>query len=125
MWAWLSSRILRNRNGILVVLGLITLFMGWGMSRVRMSYRYGGLLPKDDSAYVQYERLPDGFRLASRYRAQTVRGGAHFGLLGDLLHDGTRTTADITDELIQAGMPVLDAVAWLDKVYQTGVIAEP
>ncbi|MBP7779226.1 MAG: radical SAM family RiPP maturation amino acid epimerase [Acidobacteria bacterium] len=74
---------------------------------------------------VQYERLPDGFRLASRYRAQTVRGGAHFGLLGDLLHDGTRTTADITDELIQAGMPVLDAVAWLDKVYQTGVIAEP
>ena len=61
MWAWLSSRILRNRNGILVVLGLITLFMGWNMSRVRMSYRYGGLLPKDDSAYVQYERLLSRF----------------------------------------------------------------
>jgi len=61
MWAWLSSRILRNRNGILVVLGLITLFMGWNMSRVRMSYRYGGLLPKNDSAYVQYERLLSRF----------------------------------------------------------------
>lgn len=61
MWAWLSSRILRNRNGILVVLGLITLFMGWNIRNVRMSYRYGGLLPRTDSAYVQYERLLERF----------------------------------------------------------------
>ncbi|MFN3875371.1 MAG: MMPL family transporter, partial [Flavobacteriales bacterium] len=61
MWAWLSSRILRNRNGILVVLGLITLFMAWNIRQVRMSYKYGGLLPRNDSAYVDYQRLLDRF----------------------------------------------------------------
>ncbi len=74
---------------------------------------------------VGYERLDDGFRLTSRYRSQTVRGGPHHTRLGDLIREGTHTTSEITDELIQAGMPVLDAVAWLDRVYQTGVIAEP
>lgn len=61
MWAWLSSRILRNRNGILVVLGLITLFLGWNIQYAKMYYRYGGILPKSDSAYVQYERLLSRF----------------------------------------------------------------
>ncbi|WKZ65349.1 MAG: MMPL family transporter [Flavobacteriales bacterium] len=61
MWHWLSSRILRNRNGILVVLGLITVFMAWNMQNVRMSYRFSGLLPRSDSAYVQYERLLSRF----------------------------------------------------------------
>jgi hypothetical protein len=74
---------------------------------------------------VRHEPLEDGFRLTSRYRSQTVRGGPHHARLGDLIREGTHTTADITDALIQAGMPVLDAVAWLDRVYQTGVIAEP
>ena len=74
---------------------------------------------------VQYERLEDGFRLTSRYRMQTVRGGPHHARLGDLIHEGTHTTAEITDELMQAGMPVLDAVACLDRVYQVGVVAEP
>ncbi len=61
MWAWLSSRILRNRNGILVVLGLITLFLGYEMKNVKLSYKFGGLLPKTDSAYVQYEELQARF----------------------------------------------------------------
>jgi hypothetical protein len=73
---------------------------------------------------VQYERLPDGFSVTSRFRKQAVRGSVHLGLLGDLIHAGTHTTAEITDALIQAGMPVLDAAGWLDRVYQSGVIAE-
>lgn len=74
---------------------------------------------------VQYERVPDGFSVTSRFRRQAVLGSVHLGLLGDLIHDGAPTTAEITDALIQAGMPVLDAIAWLDRVCQTGVIAEP
>jgi len=61
MWAWLSSRILRNRIGILVVLGILTAFFGYHATRVKVSYRFGGLLPKNDSAYVQYERLLERF----------------------------------------------------------------
>jgi hypothetical protein len=61
MWAWLSSRILRNRIGILVVLGLLTAFFGYHARNVKVSYKFGGLLPKNDSAYVQYERLLERF----------------------------------------------------------------
>ena len=61
MWAWLSSRILRNRTGILVVLGLITAFFAYQAKNVKVSYKFGGLLPKNDSAYVQYERLLSKF----------------------------------------------------------------
>ncbi|MEZ4757487.1 MAG: MMPL family transporter [Flavobacteriales bacterium] len=61
MWAWLSSRILRNRFGILVVLGLLTVFFAYHASSVKVSYKFGGLLPKNDSAYVQYERLLERF----------------------------------------------------------------
>lgn len=61
MWAWLSSRIIRNRTGILVVLGLITLFLGYEMKNVEVSYKFGGLLPRTDSAFVQYEELHSKF----------------------------------------------------------------
>ena len=61
MWAWLSSRILRNRLGILVVLALLTVFFGTQMRKVQMSYKFGGLLPKTDSAYVHYEELHSKF----------------------------------------------------------------
>lgn len=73
---------------------------------------------------VRYERLPEGFALTSRFRVQTLRGNAHLGRLGDLIHAGSHTTSQITDALIEAGMPVLDAVAALDRAYQSGVLAE-
>jgi uncharacterized protein len=57
MWAWLANRVLRNRLAILIAVGLITLFMGYAGSGVEMNYKYGGLLPKTDSAYVEYERF--------------------------------------------------------------------
>ncbi|MCC7502725.1 MAG: MMPL family transporter [Flavobacteriales bacterium] len=61
MWAWLASRVLRNRIGILVLLALVTAFLGWEMKNVEVSYKFGGLLPKDDSAFVQYEELLSKF----------------------------------------------------------------
>lgn len=73
---------------------------------------------------IRFEPLDDGFRLTSRFRRQTVRGGPHHARLGELLSAGTHTTAEIVDALIREGMPPLDAAGWLDRVYQTGAIAE-
>jgi len=73
---------------------------------------------------VRYERLPEGFSLTSRFRRQTVRGDAHVARMGDLIAEGTHTTADITGALIEEGMPPLDAARWLDRVFQAGAIAE-
>lgn len=61
MWTWLAGRILRNRIAVLVITGLLTVFMGWMASRVKMSYRNGGLLPKDDSTFVAYQHFVHQF----------------------------------------------------------------
>lgn len=61
MWEKLCSLILRNRRGILITLGLITLFMGYQGSKVEMSYEFSKLLPSDDSAIIEYQRFKEIF----------------------------------------------------------------
>ncbi len=62
MWAWLASRVLRNRMAILIAVGLLTAFLGYMATQVGMNYKHGGLLPKTDSAYVDYERFLHTFK---------------------------------------------------------------
>lgn len=57
MWAWLANRVLRNRLAILLMVALLTAFLGFRATKVQMNYKHGGLLPKTDSAYVEYERF--------------------------------------------------------------------
>ena len=57
MWVWLSGIILRNRRLLLSILGLVTIFMAYHGSRVEMSYEAAQLLPKKDSAYVDYQKF--------------------------------------------------------------------
>ncbi|NNE55877.1 MAG: MMPL family transporter, partial [Flavobacteriales bacterium] len=61
MWSNLASFILRNRNAILVVLAIATAFMGWQATQVKMSYKFAGLLPQNDSAYIEYENFIEQF----------------------------------------------------------------
>lgn len=57
MWEWLANRVLRNRIAILIGVALCTAFLGYEATRVQMNYKHGGLLPKTDSAYVEYEHF--------------------------------------------------------------------
>ena len=61
MWIWLSRFILRNRIPLLIILGLVTLFMAYQATRVEMSYEYSQLLPKKDSAYIDYQNFKKTF----------------------------------------------------------------
>lgn len=54
MWTFLSSVILRYRLPIIIVMLGITAFMGWNAQNVRMSYKFGGLLPGDDPTNLAY-----------------------------------------------------------------------
>ncbi len=45
----------------MVVLAALTAFFAYEMKNVEMSYKFGGLLPKSDSAYVQYQELLQRF----------------------------------------------------------------
>ncbi len=57
MWAWLANRVLRNRIAILIAVAACTALLGYKATQVQMNYKHGGLLPKTDSAYVEYERF--------------------------------------------------------------------
>lgn len=61
MWASLASFILRNRTVVLVAVAVLAVFMGFMSRSVKMTYQFGGLLPKTDTTYIEYERFLEEF----------------------------------------------------------------
>ncbi len=92
MWAWLASRVLRNRIAILIGVAVMTVFMAWQATKVQMNYKHGGLLPKIDSAYVEYEQFlrtfsEDGNVIVVGTRGRELYTPAHFKAWAQLGHD--------------------------------------
>jgi len=75
MWAWLASRVLRNRMAILIAIGLITVGLGFMATKVAMNYKHGGLLPENDSAYVEYQRFLSTFKEDGNVLVVGTQGG--------------------------------------------------
>ena len=61
MWHRLSSFILRYRIILLVFTVLLTGFMGLQARKMKMSYRDLPLLPKKDSAYIDFDKFKSTF----------------------------------------------------------------
>lgn len=61
MWNFLVRLILRNRLTNLIVILLITIFMGWQATKVKMSYEMVRMLPESDSTSIAYEEFKDLF----------------------------------------------------------------
>lgn len=61
MWAKISAFILRQRIPLALVMLIITLWMGYEGLGVRMSYKFGGVLPENDSTYVEYQQFTQQF----------------------------------------------------------------
>ena len=61
MWKYLVRLILRNRLTNLIVILLITIFMGWQATQVKMSYEMARMLPQTDSTSIAYEEFKDLF----------------------------------------------------------------
>ena len=61
MWSQIASFILRSRASLIAVLVIVTAFMAWQGSQVRMSYAFAGMLPKHDSTYIEYQHFIDNF----------------------------------------------------------------
>ena len=61
MWFIFSRLILKNRLLILILLGLVTAFMGYRSQFVTMSYQMAQMLPKSDTTYVEYEQFKSKF----------------------------------------------------------------
>ncbi|MFW6352016.1 MAG: RND family transporter, partial [Bacteroidota bacterium] len=78
MWIHIARFILRNRLPILIVLGLITVFMGYQASKIEMSYQYAPLLPEDDPVYQEYERFAGQFGNEGNLMVLGVRDSSFF-----------------------------------------------
>ena len=61
MWNFLVRRILRDRVVILVIIGLITVFMGYKAREVKLSYEMARILPAGDSTTIIYENFKRKF----------------------------------------------------------------
>ncbi len=61
MWTTLVRIILRNRPAILAGIAIITIFMGWKATSVKMSYDNARMLPVSDTAYQEYENFRKQF----------------------------------------------------------------
>jgi predicted RND superfamily exporter protein len=61
MWNLLVRLILRNRPGILVVIGIITVLMAWQGLGVKLSYDGVRMLPTTDSAIIEYDAFKKRF----------------------------------------------------------------
>jgi len=57
MWKFLANKILRNKIACIVVVMLITVFMGYEATKIQLTYSYPQILPADDSTYIEYENF--------------------------------------------------------------------
>lgn len=61
MWNRIVSYILRRRALNLIVIGLLTVFMGYQALKVKMSYEYAQMLPMSDSTSIIYQDFKKQF----------------------------------------------------------------
>lgn len=63
MWQFLVRLILRNRLFILITIGVLTIFMGYMGSKIKMSYEMARMLPSSDPINIEYENFKKQFGL--------------------------------------------------------------
>jgi predicted RND superfamily exporter protein len=80
MWTTISGIILRNRVMFLIVLGAITVFMAFQGQDVKMKYKFGGLLPKTDTTYLNYQKFLSEFSEDGNVLVLGVQGEELFEL---------------------------------------------
>ena len=61
MWKYLTRILLRNRPVVLIVILLLTVFMGWKGLDVKLSYDNASILPADDSYVIDYDAFKKRF----------------------------------------------------------------
>lgn len=93
MWTKIAGIILRNRIAFIVGVLLSTLFMGFQMRNIQMSYESADLLPKTDSAYQEYTRFREIFGQEGNVMVFAIQDSAFYEL--NKINDWIRMGNDI------------------------------
>jgi predicted RND superfamily exporter protein len=115
MWGKIGAFILRYRAPLGLLLLAITIAMGWQSQYARMSYRFGGVLPEDDSTYIEYRSFIDQFSedgnvLAIGYRDPSIWELPNFLKWRKLVRDLQATTVEVEGQQVQM----------VDSIFSTG-----
>ncbi len=80
MWNRLAEGIIRYRLPLSVVIGIITIFMGYYASRVEMSYEFARTIPPDDPDMLYHEKFKAQFGEDANLIAVGVRDSSLYKL---------------------------------------------
>ena len=80
IWTWIVRVILRHRLTILIVIGLITAFMGYMALKVQLSYEMTSMLPENNSTFQNYSKFKKQFGEDGRVIALGIRNPEIFEL---------------------------------------------
>jgi predicted RND superfamily exporter protein len=61
MWEAIARSVLKNKLSLLIVLVIVTAFMGWQASKVQLSYEFSRAIPTDNAKYVSYQNFRKQF----------------------------------------------------------------
>ncbi|MEP7277576.1 MAG: MMPL family transporter [Bacteroidota bacterium] len=61
MWESIARFVLKNKLVLLLVLAVITAFMGWQGSKVQLSYDFTGAIPTNNARYMSYQHFRKQF----------------------------------------------------------------
>jgi len=60
-WSWLAGFIIRHRLFLLILIGILTAFLGWEARNVQVSYDYLSILPKKDPELEYFNKFKKTF----------------------------------------------------------------
>jgi uncharacterized protein len=103
MWGKIGAYILRYRLPIGIVMILLTALMAYKSKDLRMSYKFGGILPKEDSTYIAYENFiqrfgEDGNVMAVGYRDPAIWKLENFNAWRQLITDLKAVQVKVDDK---------------------------
>ena len=80
MWNSIADFVIKFRLGLIIVIGLITIFMGYQASRVEMSYDFARTVPLDDPDMIDLEKFRSQFGEDGNLIAVAVKDSALYQL---------------------------------------------
>ena len=119
----ISVLILRNRPGILVVLALLTAGMIIMSQRVEMRYKFGGILPDDDSTQIDYNNFLEEFSQDGNVIVLGAKDPAlyklnHFNAWYDLANDIKKVTVPV--DSVKGKITSTHQIQAVDSVFSIG-----
>lgn len=120
MWSKIASFILRNRILVVSVIALLTVFFGYHAQYVEMTYKFSGLLPQDDSTYIEYEKFihefsEDGNVVVLGIDDKKIKSLNTFNAWYDLASDLRKITVEKTSVVDK--VKSVETVSAIDSVF--------